>query len=131
MADLSIDTGFSRAEGRHQPSVQPMYKFRCRIGFWQMIGHLILWLVLILVTLGIGAFFFGYSFQKLVINHTEVVSRKGELVGRLRCDYSVVSSIGHVVLWIFLSIITLGIAFIFYMYRVSRVVMEETYIEFY
>ena len=96
-----------------------------------MVGHLVLWLVLIVVTLGIGAFFFGYSLQKMVINHTEVLTRAGEPVGRLKCEYSVASSIGHVLLWILLTVVTLGIAFIFYMYRVSRVVMDETTIEFY
>lgn len=96
-----------------------------------MVGHLVMWLLLIIITLGIGAFFFGYSLQKMVVNHTEVYTRKGELVGRLRCDYSVASSIGHVLLWILLTIVTLGIAMIFYIYRVSRVVMDETFIEFY
>ena len=96
-----------------------------------MVGHLVLWLLLIVITLGVGVFFFTYSLQKLVINHTEVLTRQGEPVGRLRCDYSVTSSIGHVILWILLSVITFGIAFIFYVYRVNRVVMEATLVEFY
>lgn len=106
-------------------------RFRCRIGFWEMVGHLVLWLLLIIVTLGIGAFFFVYSLQKFVINHTYLVDRRDEPVGRLRCEYGVASSIGHVILWILLSIVTLGIAFFFYIYRVNRVVMEETTIEYY
>ena len=96
-----------------------------------MVGHLVLWLLLIVVTLGIGAFFYGYSLLKLVLNHTEVTDRRGNVVGTLRCDYSVTSSIGHVLLWILLSIVTLGVAFIFYLYRVNRVVLDQTEIEFY
>lgn len=96
-----------------------------------MVGHLVLWVLLIIVTVGIAAFFYGYSLLKLVINHTELTDRRGDPIGRLRCEYSVTSSIGHVLLWILLTIVTLGIAFIFYIYRVNRVVMNETTVEYY
>ena len=108
-----------------------MHRFECRIGFWDMVGHIVLWVLLIICTLGIAAFFFGYSLQKMIINHTEIVSHSGQPVGRLRCDFDVASSIGHVILWILFTILTLGIAFIFYIYRVNRVVMNETVIEHY
>jgi len=98
----------------------------CQIPFWEMVGHIILWVLLSIITLGIGAFFFVYSVQKMVINHTDVVNRRGERVGRLRCDFSVTSSIGHVLLWVLLTIVTLGLALPFYIYRVNRVVTSAS-----
>lgn len=98
----------------------------CRIPFWEMVGHIILWVLLSIITLGIGAFFFVYSVQKMVINHTDVVNRRGDRVGRLRCEFSVTSSIGHVLLWVLLTIVTLGLALPFYIYRVNRVVTSAS-----
>ena len=106
-------------------------RLNCKIALWEMVGHILLWVLLIIVTVGIAAFFFPYSLQKMIINNTELVDRRGEPVGRLSCDYSVVSSIGHVVLWILLTIVTLGIAFFFYIYRVNRVVMNATEVQYY
>lgn len=101
-------------------------KLRCDIGFWEMVGHIVLWVVVTILTVGIGAFFFIYSIQKMVINHTVMINRRGDEIARLRCEFSVVSSIGHVLLWILLTIVTVGLAFPFYIYRVNRVVMNET-----
>lgn len=126
MHDDRIEPGDYRSHGTDRA-----IQMRCRIGFWEMVGHVLLWVVLIIITVGIAAFFFPYSLQKMVLNHTELVDRRGDPVARLRCDYGVTSSIGHVILWILLTIVTLGIAFFFYIYRVNRVVMEATEIEYY
>jgi uncharacterized membrane protein YjgN (DUF898 family) len=104
---------------------------RCKMGFWEMTGYVVLWVLLIVVTLGLAAFFFIYSVEKFVINHTEILDRGGNVLGRLHCEYSLVESIGHVLLWILLTIVTLGIAFFFYIYRAHRVVMDQTTIEYY
>lgn len=106
-------------------------RLRCRIGFWEMVGHIVLWIFLSIITLGIGAFFFVYSVQKMVINHTELINRRDEAIAELRCDFNVVSSIGHVILWILLVIVTLGLALPFYIYRANRVVMDETEVVMY
>lgn len=106
-------------------------RLQCRIGFWDMVGHIVLWIVMILLTLGIAAFFFVYSLQKMVVNHTVMVNRQGAEVGHLRCDFNIVSTIGHVILWILLTIITLGLALPFYIYRVNRVIMDETEVVIY
>lgn len=106
-------------------------KLRCTIGFWEMVGHIVLWIVISIFTLGIGAFFFVYSIQKMVINHTVLINRRGDEIAHLSCEFSVVSSIGHVLLWILLCIVTLGLALPFYFYRVNRVVMNETEVVMY
>jgi len=106
-------------------------RLQCRIGFWEMVGHIVLWLFLTIITLGVGAFFFIYSLQKMVINHTVMINRRGDAIAELHCDLNVVSSIGHIVLWILLTIVTLGLALPFYVYRVNRVVTDATEVVMY
>lgn len=47
-------------------------RFRCRIGFWEMVGHLVLWLLLIIVTLGIAFFFYIYRVNRVVMEETTI-----------------------------------------------------------
>lgn len=123
MSGIDLDERDTSARSGYSPGA---IKLHCAIGFWQMVGHIVLWLIVIIFTLGIGAFFFAYSMQKMIINHTELVNRRGEAIAHLQCNYDVVSSIGHILLWILLTIVTIGLALPFYIYRVNRVVMNET-----
>lgn len=41
-------------------------KIQANVGTIDILGHLILWFILILITFGIGAFFFPYSFSKFI-----------------------------------------------------------------
>jgi hypothetical protein len=49
------------------------YKFVCNLGFAEAFGQTILWLILILFTLGLAIPFFAYFFIKLIINNTEII----------------------------------------------------------
>lgn len=127
MADV-VDRDVTSERSGYSPGA---IKLRCTIGFWEMVGHIVLWIVVTIFTLGVGAFFFAYSVQKMIVNHTELVNRRGDAIAHLKCEFSVVSSIGHVLLWILLTIVTLGLALPFYIYRVNRVVMNETEVVMY
>jgi membrane protein YdbS with pleckstrin-like domain len=106
-------------------------RLRCNFGTVDAIGGAILWIVLTIVTLGIALVFFPYFLNRAVLNKTEVLNAQGQPVGRLNCQFGVGSSIGHVIIWLLLIIVTLGLASILYAYRVLRVVLNETYIEYY
>lgn len=127
MAEVTAATDVARSSGYSPGAI----RLQCRIGLWEMVGHIVLWLLLTIVTVGIAAFFFAYSIQKMVINHTVLVNRRGEEIAHLDCQFSVVSSIGHVVLWILLTVVTLGLALPFYIYRVNRVVTDATEVVMY
>ncbi len=127
MQDIAASSS-ARSGGGYTPGA---VRLQCRIGFWDMVGHIVLWIVVILLTVGIAGFFFVYSLQKMVINHTMMIDRQGTEIGHLRCDLNLVSTIGHVILWILLTIITLGLALPFYIYRVNRVIMDETEVVMY
>ena len=48
------------------------YKLVCSLGFGDVFGQVVVWLILSVVTLGFALPFFGYFFLRLIINHTEV-----------------------------------------------------------
>ncbi|MBI4083286.1 MAG: hypothetical protein HY423_11815 [Candidatus Lambdaproteobacteria bacterium] len=56
----------------------PTYRLRCEIEFGEIVLHALLWMALILVTLGVGAFFYPYFLQKKLLNHTVLMERERE-----------------------------------------------------
>ena len=93
-----------------------------------ILGHIILWFIIILITLGIGAFFFPYSFSKFIINRSEIIDERG--VGkRMHCHTDMFGNIGHVILWIIISIITFGLGYAFYFYKIWNYSLNNTTIE--
>jgi ABC-type antimicrobial peptide transport system permease subunit len=97
----------------------------------EAIGNVILWIILTIVTLGLALIVFPYYFNRAVLNQTEVLDLTGTPIGRLNCTFNVGHSIGHVLIWAILIIVTLGLAGFLYVYRVLRVVLNETRIEYY
>ena len=90
---------------------------KANVGTFDILGHLILWFIIIVITLGIGAFFFAYSFSKFIINRTELIDQHG-VSHKFKCDVDLFGSIGHIILWIIITILTLGLGYIFYFYKV-------------
>lgn len=104
---------------------QPV-KLKCNFGTTEAIGSVILWIILTIITLGIALLFFPYFMNKSVLNRTEVIDKHGRAVGRLHCEFNVSNSIGHVFIWLLLILVTLGLAGFLYVFRVLRVVLNET-----
>jgi uncharacterized membrane protein YjgN (DUF898 family) len=91
-------------------------RFDADINTVDILGHGILWILIILITAGLGAFFYPYSFAKFILNRSSLSIEGTE--HRVRCDLDLVGQIGHVVLWFVLTILTLGLAYPFYFYKV-------------
>lgn len=106
-------------------------KFRCDFGLVETIGQVIIWIVLSIITLGLALLVFPYYFNKAVLNRTEVIDASGKAIGKLDCQFNLGSSIGHVIIWFLLIIVTLGIAAFFYAYRILRVLLNDTRIVYY
>lgn len=113
-----------------QPNNNEELKLRLKadIGIFDILGHLIIWLILIVITLGIAIFFVPYSFSKFIINRTSLVDQNG-VERTMRCNIDMFSNIGHIILWIIISILTLGIGYIFYFYRVWNYALNNTTVE--
>jgi len=99
---------------------------KANFGFGDIMVHLLIWLVLIVITLGIGAFFFPYSFAKFVVNHSQVSTDGASY--QLKCDLDIFSQIGHIILWIIITVVTFGLGYLFYLYGVWRIVLRNTHL---
>ncbi|MFA0439262.1 hypothetical protein BCU70_06150 [Vibrio sp. 10N.286.49.C2] len=103
-------------------------RLKADVAIFDIIGHLVLWLLLCIVTFGIAMFFFPYSFSKFIINRTYLVDEHG-VERKMRCDIDLFSDLGHVLLWFIISILTLGIGYIFYFYRVWNYALNHTQVD--
>lgn len=99
---------------------------RADIAFIDIIGHLIVWVILSLITFGIALFFFPYSFSRFIINRTHIQDPVNGVERRLFCDIHMFGNIGHIILWAIISILTLGIGYVFYFYRVWNYALNNT-----
>ncbi len=89
------------------------------------------WLVVSICTFGLGWLIVSGHFFKFVINETYIVDAKGERLGRLACNYDVEDSMGQVGLWLVASIVTLGVALLFYSFYAARAALNATEIEWF
>lgn len=101
-------------------------RLRSDFGTIDAIGHVVIWVLLTIVTLGLALVIFPYYFNRAVLNRTKVLDGAGNEIGYLECRFNLGSSIGHVIIWLILIVVTLGLAAFFYVYRVLRVVINET-----
>lgn len=100
-------------------------RVEAQVTFGDILGHGILWILISVITLGIGAFFYPYSFSKFIINRTFIWDGEGKR-SRLRCDLDAGSQLGHILVWILLTVITVGLAFPFYLYKVWHLALNHT-----
>ncbi len=103
-------------------------KTKADIGILDVLGHIIIWVILSMITFGIALLFFPYSFAKFVINRTSLVDENG-VERKMSCDIDLFGNIGHVLIWFVISILTLGIGYIFYFYRVWNYALNNTTIK--
>lgn len=103
-------------------------KLKADIRVFDIIGHIVIWLVLTIITLGVALFFLPYSFSKFVINRTALIDDSG-IERKMRCNIDMFGNIGHIVLWIIITILTLGVGYIFYFYRVWNYAINNTSVE--
>lgn len=106
-----------------------MWKLRSELSTGDIFGHALLWFLLVVCTCGVAGFLFPYSAGALVINTTILVDEHNRTIGRLRCTRGVGDHIVHALLWWFLAVITLGIAGVFYMYRVGSDLLNDTTVD--
>ncbi len=93
----------------------------------EIFGNIIIWIFISIFTFGLALFVVPYYIHKLVINATDIVDvHNGNKIGKLHCDLSLSSAIGHGLLWLLIIIITLGIGSFFYLYKEEAFVISHT-----
>lgn len=100
-------------------------RIEANISVGSIIGHVVIWAVIIIVTLGLGVFFYPYAFAKFLINQCTVVDSYGHR-SRLQCELNIASQLGHIIIWGLLSLVTFGIAFLFYTFKVFNYALNST-----
>ena len=89
-------------------------RIRCDFTVGEAIGQLIIWILISIVTLGLALFVLPYYFIKAPINRSYLLDRDGAVIGKLSVEVDLAGLLGHVVIWILLSIVTLGLAYLIY-----------------
>lgn len=100
-------------------------KIKAELGFVDIIIHSVIWVILIAITFGIALFFQPYALAKLVINNTSIMDDQGAW-HRLSCEIGFFDKILHILLWAIISILTFGIGYFFYYFRVWNYAINES-----
>lgn len=101
-------------------------QLKSELGAFDVLGHLIIWILLTIVTLGLALFVFPYYMQRFIISKTYAFDGEGKKVGRLVCTIDLASIIGNIILWAIISIITLGIGYFVFLYKITAHCMSHT-----
>lgn len=101
-------------------------RFQCDFGVAEAIGSFIIWILLVIVTLGLASFVAPYYILSAIINKTSIVDEDGRRLAQLEVNFTLAEIIGHAVIWILLAIVTLGLALFIYYYMVMKKVLNRT-----
>lgn len=104
------------------------YRLRCDLGLGDMVAQVLIWVLLSIVTFGLALFFLPYYMIRLPINRTSLIAEDGREVGRLQVDVAFGDILGHLLVWLLLTIVTFGLAYIVYWYFVFRKLMNAVQI---
>lgn len=101
-------------------------QLRSNLGAFDVLGHVVIWLLLTLVTLGLALFVYPYYMQRFIISKTYAYDGTGARVGKLVCTIDLASMIGNIILWAIISIVTLGIGYIIFLYKITAHCISHT-----
>lgn len=104
----------------------PGHRLRCDFSLSEALGQLLIWIALTIVTLGLALFVLPYYFLKAPINKTYVVDATGAVIGRLSVNVGFADILGHAILWLVLTVLTLGLAYFVYWQSVIKRLMNAT-----
>lgn len=102
-------------------------RLRCDFSLAEALGQLLIWVVLTVLTLGLALFVLPYYFLKAPINKTYVLDSQGHAVARLSVDVGFADILGHAIIWLILTILTLGLAYFVYWQSVVKRLMNATF----
>ena len=104
-------------------------KLKSHVSVLDIIVNAIIWVLLSIVTFGIAFFFYIYYYNRHVLNKTDIVDGSGRKIGTLKCNLTFGDILGHSIIWILLTIVTLGLGLFFYFYKVLAFIISHTEIE--
>lgn len=108
------------------PTSMNIGRCRTQLSIFQVIGHVVIWLIIAACTLGIGALFWPYAAAKLILESIVISDEAGNPSASLRCDLSIGEQIGHIVLWWIIIVLTGGLAGFCYLFGVAHFAINRT-----
>ncbi|EGJ48979.1 DUF6693 family protein [Desulfocurvibacter africanus] len=93
------------------------------------LGHAVIWIFFTVITLGFAFMFYPYALARFIINKTYLKDEFGKLSSRFNCTLDFTGNLGHALLWFLLSLVTFGLAYIIYVYRVWVYALNKTSLE--
>ncbi len=90
------------------------------------LGHAVIWIFFSLITLGFAFMFYPYALARFLINKTYLKDESGKLSSRFNCSLDFTGNLGHALLWFLLSLVTFGLAYVIYVYRVWVYAINKT-----
>lgn len=89
-------------------------RLKCEFTVSEAIGQIIIWILLSIVTLGLALFVLPYYFVKAPLNRTYLLNADGDKIAKIHVDVAFVDILGHALVWLLLTIVTLGLAYFIY-----------------
>lgn len=108
------------------PMLMALGRCRTQLSIFQVIGHVVIWLIIATFTLGIGALFWPYAAAKLILESIVMTDEAGDPSARLRCNMGLGEQIGHIVIWLVLIVLTGGLAGLCYLFGVAHFAINRT-----
>lgn len=129
--ELTLPASASPAGQPHPTPYQTATGFqnlqlKSELGAFEVLGHVIIWVLLSIVTFGLALFVYPYYMQRYIIGKTFAYDSDGRKVGRLVCTIDLASMIGNIILWILISIVTFGIGYLVFLYKITAHCMTHT-----
>ena len=95
------------------------------------IKDVILTAILSPLTFGLVLFIFPYYFQRDTLDHSFVVDAEGRKIGSLDCTLTLGEMIRHAIPWMIISLVTFGLGFLFFQFRVAVFCYNNTEINWF
>ena len=108
------------------PALMTLGRCRTQLTVFQVIGHVVIWLIIVACTLGIGVLFWPYAAAKLILESIIMTDEAGNPSARLSCNMGWGEQIGHSVLWLVLMVVTGGLAGLCYLFGVAHFAINRT-----
>ncbi|MEP2919416.1 MAG: DUF6693 family protein [Sulfitobacter sp.] len=90
------------------------YKLKCDFSVAEAIIQLILWILLSVMTFGLALFILPYYFVKAPLNSCTLIDPAGNAVGKVNVEVTFGAILGHALIWLLLTIVTFGLAYLIY-----------------
>lgn len=96
------------------------------IGVMDIILHLIVWLLIIVCTAGFAIMFYPYGLAKFLINGASVEDPAIGKVYQMNCNIGFFEQIGNIILWLIIVLVTCGLAYPFYLFKVFNFALNRS-----